>query len=94
MTIVDHIEIAKLELQRGDILLVRTPSNWTGEQNHRASEGIAAAMRQADINVPLLVGTKDVDFQVVRNRSPIDMTECSDGTFRTEPDRATFEAAR
>lgn len=63
---IDTIEIAKLELQDGDILVVRTPPAWTLEQQRIVSEVVHRALHLADVNVPVLLGTTDIDFQVVR----------------------------
>lgn len=88
---IETIEIAKLELQLGDILLVRIPANLNAAFVDGA---IKETMKQAGINVPVLIGPKDIDFQIIRTQAkPIDMTECSDGTFRTGADKAAFEAA-
>jgi hypothetical protein len=65
--IIDHIEIAKLELQRGDILVMRTPADWDMETRQRAFNAVQETMRQAGISgVPVLIGGTDVDFQIIR----------------------------
>lgn len=67
---IDTIEIAKLELQRGDILLVRVPPDWSKERCGRADEAIQETMRIADVHgVPVLIGSTDVEFQIVRDKA-------------------------
>jgi hypothetical protein len=64
---IDHIEIAKLELQRGDILLIRVPPNWTHEQHTAAHDAVKEAMRTVGVHgATVLTGTTDVEFQVIR----------------------------
>lgn len=78
---IETVEIAKLELQRGDILLVRVPPNWTPEQKRMAQAAVAAAMDRIDVDAVLLIGTTDVDFQIVRAQKPIELTETAPGFF-------------
>lgn len=63
---VETVEISKLELQLGDLLVIRVPSDWTMQQQVDAHEAIKHAMRLADANAPIIIGTQDVEFQVVR----------------------------
>jgi hypothetical protein len=63
---VAHIEIAKLELQPGDMLVLRVPPDWTPEQQDNASQAVKTAMRIANVNAPILVGKTDVEFQIIR----------------------------
>lgn len=63
---VDHIEIAKLELQRGDLLVVRVPPDWTHEQQRNAQNAVKEAMRQAGANVPIIIGGTDVEISIIR----------------------------
>ena len=63
---VSPIEIAKLELNRGDVLWVRVPPDWSNGQMGNAHEAIRTAMRQADVNAPVLIGTTDVEIMIVR----------------------------
>ena len=60
------IEIAKLELLPGDLLLVRVPPNWSEEQVSHADFAVKESLRRANVDVPILFGTTDVDFQIVR----------------------------
>jgi hypothetical protein len=61
-----QIEIAKLELNRGDILFARIPVSFSPEQQKLAREAIDRAVRLAGVDVPVLVGTNDIEFQIVR----------------------------
>lgn len=63
---IEHVEIAKLELHRGDLLLVRVPPDWSDKQQTDAHEAIKRAMHLADANVPIIIGTTDIDIQIVR----------------------------
>lgn len=63
---VDYVEIAKLELQPGDLLVLRVPPDWTPKQQGNAHRAVKEAMRLADANVPIIIGTTDVEFQVIR----------------------------
>jgi hypothetical protein len=63
---IETIEIAKLELQHGDILLVRVPPDWTHEQQERAVFAVKEAIKTVDGHVQILIGTTDVEFQIVR----------------------------
>jgi hypothetical protein len=66
---VDHIEIAKLELRRGDVLLVRVPPDWTLEQQHAAHDAVKEAMECAGANAPIIIGTTDIEIQVIRKNT-------------------------
>lgn len=60
-----RIEIARLSLEDGDILVVRTP-HWTTEQVRKAEIVIEAAMKRAGIRAPLLICPTDVEFTVLK----------------------------
>lgn len=63
---VSHIEIAKLELQPGDILVIRVPPDWDYEMQKIAHKAVSRAMEQAGIKVPAIIGSTDVELQVIR----------------------------
>jgi hypothetical protein len=63
---VEQIEIAKLEICPGDILIVRVPNYWNDEQQRRAHDVVRDAFQQAGVRSPILIGPQEVEFQVVR----------------------------
>lgn len=63
---VDHIEIAKLSLEAGDLLVLRVPADWGHDQQVAAHDAVKEAMRKADVNVPIIIGPDTVEFQVIR----------------------------
>ena len=69
MIAVSAIEIAKLELNRGDVLWVRVPPDWSDRQMGNAHEAIKSAMKQADVNAPVLIGSTDVEIMIVRKNA-------------------------
>jgi hypothetical protein len=62
-TVIDQVEIAKLELERGDILVVRISRELSADN---VSSAIEAAMKSAGVCAPILIGHHDVDFQVLK----------------------------
>jgi hypothetical protein len=65
---VSHIEIAKLDLQEGDILVARVPPAWSDERIRLVHAAIGLAMRAAGTQVPVLVGSTEVELSVVRRK--------------------------
>jgi len=60
---IDHVEIAKLALELGDILVVKIPDDMDPQKVDRA---FREAMREADVRCPILIGTKDAELQILK----------------------------
>jgi hypothetical protein len=60
---IEMVEIAKLELERGDILFCRFPEDWSEEKQRLAQECIEEMIR--DTGARLLCGPKSVEFQIL-----------------------------
>lgn len=60
---IKEIQIAKLELQPGDVLLVKVDGILSGDQCERMRDGILAMLPQG---VKCLVACKDVDLSIIR----------------------------
>lgn len=63
---VQQIEIGRLELEDGDILLVRVPPKWSGDQIVNAERAIRSAVELTGKRATVLTGTTDIDFRIVR----------------------------
>jgi hypothetical protein len=61
---IEHIELAKLELRSGDVLVVRAPAKY---EAHVIDQAVTAALKRAGVtNVPILIGPPDIEFQIMR----------------------------
>lgn len=59
-------EIAKLELNDRDILLVRVPPSYSPEKQSIVNKVVHDALSRVDKRVQVLIGTTDIDFTIVR----------------------------
>lgn len=60
---IDHVEITKLSLEPGDMLVVKVSPDIPLDNVNRAFE---RSMREAGVHVPVLVGHGDIEMIVIR----------------------------
>lgn len=64
---VDRVEIAKLGLEPGDLLVVKVHGEPNGEAYHNITRAFEMAMEQAGVKAPILIGpANSVDLCVIR----------------------------
>jgi hypothetical protein len=63
---ISHVTIAKLDIEHGDVIVVRVPPTWTTVQQNRAAEAVRASIEKFGPTVRVLVGTNDIEFQVLK----------------------------
>jgi bifunctional ADP-heptose synthase (sugar kinase/adenylyltransferase) len=66
-----EFEVAKLEIEDGDILLVRVPADYSNERIKNIHRGIEAALDAANKRAIVLSGPNEVDFQIVRKSAAV-----------------------
>jgi hypothetical protein len=68
--ILKHIEVGRLDIQDGDILIIRMPDHETIESfGFDLREGLRRAFYRADKDVPIMMVTKDTEFQVLCHKA-------------------------
>jgi hypothetical protein len=63
---INQVEVQKLELQDGDILVVKVPPKYSTEQCTFIQKTVAAAVARTGMRVPVLLGASDVQFAIIR----------------------------
>ena len=66
-----EFEIAKLEIEPGDILLVRVPADYSHERVKNIHSSIEAALAAAGKRAVVLSGPNEIDFQIVRKSAAV-----------------------
>jgi hypothetical protein len=68
--ILKHIEVGRLDIQDGDILVIRMPDHETIESyGFDLREGLLRVFHHADKDVPIMIVTKDTEFQVLCHKA-------------------------
>lgn len=62
-----RIEIAKLDVEPGDVVLVKVPANWPYERVQNCGFAFDACLK--DRGARALVGTNDIEVQIIRKGS-------------------------
>lgn len=64
---ISHLDVQKLELQRGDILVIKLPHGSLSDQNKFAHAAMGEALRRAGIDgVQIVIGMAGDEFTIIR----------------------------